>query len=97
MQDPDALHVSAPLHAFASEQLVPAATGVCETPLDGSQASVVQGFVSSTAIGVPLVHTPAWHVSACVQALPSLHVVPSVFAGFEQAPVAESQVPASWH
>jgi len=32
-----------------------------------------------------------------VQALPSLQVVPSGLAGFEQAPVAGSQVPAAWH
>src|SRR5439155_18263672 len=45
---------------------------------------------------VPL-HTPAWQVSVRVQALPSLQAVPSGFAGLEQAPVAGSQVPASWH
>ena len=36
-------------------------------------------------------------MSACVQALPSLHAVPLGLAGFEQAPVAGSQVPAVWH
>src|SRR5439155_9968343 len=35
--------------------------------------------------------------SVCVQALPSLHVVPSGLAGFEQVPVAGLHVPASWH
>jgi hypothetical protein len=43
------------------------------------------------------VQTPATQVSIVVQALPSLHVVPSTFAGFEQAPVVVSQVPAEWH
>src|SRR5689334_11114347 len=32
-----------------------------------------------------------------VQPLPSLHAVPSATAGFEHAPVVESQVPAAWH
>jgi hypothetical protein len=41
--------------------------------------------------------TPASHASVCVQRLPSLHDVPSDLAGFEQMPVAGSQVPAVWH
>jgi hypothetical protein len=47
--------------------------------------------------GLPPVQVPAWQVSARVQALPSLHVVPSDFAGFEQTPVVVSHVPAPWH
>jgi hypothetical protein len=43
------------------------------------------------------VQTPAWQVSVWVQALPSLHEVPSVFAGFEHTPVALLHVPAVWH
>jgi hypothetical protein len=42
-------------------------------------------------------HTPDWHVSVCVQALPSLQVVPFVALGFEQTPVAGLHVPAVWH
>ena len=42
-------------------------------------------------------HVPAWHVSLCVQALPSLHDEPFAFAGFEHVPVAVSHVPALWH
>jgi hypothetical protein len=39
---------------------------------------------------------PAWQVSVCVQALPSLHVVPSGFAdGAAHRPDAGSQVPAT--
>jgi hypothetical protein len=34
-----------------------------------------------------LVHNPAWQASPCVQALPSLHKVPSATTGFEQRPV----------
>src|SRR5437773_11111554 len=47
--------------------------------------------------GLPPVQTPLRQVSVCVQALPSLHAVPSVLAGSEHAPVAGLQVPAVWH
>src|SRR3989442_1146213 len=40
---------------------------------------------------------PLWQVSVWVQALPSLHAVPSAALGFEQVPVAGSHVPATWH
>jgi hypothetical protein len=40
---------------------------------------------------------PDWHVSVWVQASPSEHELPLAFAGLEQAPVAELQVPAEWH
>jgi hypothetical protein len=43
------------------------------------------------------VQVPDWHVSVCVQALPSEHEVPLASAGFEQTPVAELHVPALWH
>jgi hypothetical protein len=41
--------------------------------------------------------TPAWQVSTCVQALPSLQGVPFGTAGFEHWPVVVSQTPATWH
>ena len=47
--------------------------------------------------GLAPVHVPAWHVSLCVHALPSLHAAPFALLGFEHAPVFESHVPASWH
>jgi hypothetical protein len=37
------------------------------------------------------------HTSPTVLALPSLQVVPFEAEGFEHAPVAWSQVPATWH
>jgi hypothetical protein len=43
------------------------------------------------------VQTPAWQVSVCVQAFPSLHAVPLGALGFEQTPVAVLQTPATWH
>src|SRR5882724_11704406 len=43
------------------------------------------------------VHVPAWQVSTCVQASPSLHTAPSGLAGFEHTPVDGLHVPTSWH
>src|SRR5437867_2047535 len=47
--------------------------------------------------GLPPVQTPAWQMSVRVQALPSLHAMPSGFAGFEQVPFEGLHVPAAWH
>jgi hypothetical protein len=47
--------------------------------------------------GLAPVHTPAWQVSVCVHALPSLHDAPLAFEGFEQIPVEVLQTPAVWH
>jgi hypothetical protein len=47
--------------------------------------------------GLPPAHTPARQLSLRVQALPSLHVVPSVTGGFEHTPVCVLHVPATWH
>jgi len=47
--------------------------------------------------GFEPVQVPAWQESVCVHALPSLHVVPFVAAGFEQVPLAGSHVPTAWH
>src|SRR5437667_352120 len=45
--------------------------------------------------GFAPVQVPAWHVSVCVQASPSLQAAPLGLAGLEHAPVAGLQVPAS--
>ena len=47
--------------------------------------------------GFAPVHTPAWQLSVCVHALPSLHAVPFGAFGFEQLPVDTSHTPATWH
>jgi hypothetical protein len=94
---PEPLHASTPLHALPSVHVVPLATGVCVTPPAGLHASVVHGLLSSVATLPVPVHAPAWHVSVAVHALPSVHVVPLTFAGFEHAPVGGSHVPAVWH
>ena len=48
-------------------------------------------------MGLLPVQVPDWHVSVCVQRLPSLHVVPLALAGFEQTPVEVLHTPAAWH
>src|SRR5205823_3003772 len=47
--------------------------------------------------GLEPVQVPLWQVSVCVQALPSLHAVPSLALGLEHWLVAVLQVPATWH
>jgi hypothetical protein len=47
--------------------------------------------------GFEPVQTPVVHASVCVQAFPSLHVVPFTAVGFEQVPVEGVHVPATWH
>ena len=46
-------------------------------------------------VGLP--QLPLWQVSPEVQALLSLHVLPSALFGFEHTPVVVSHVPATWH
>jgi hypothetical protein len=43
------------------------------------------------------VHTPDWQASVCVQAFPSVQLVPLALGGFEQIPVEVLQTPTSWH
>ena len=63
-------------------------------PLTGSQESSVHGLPSSQFGAAPPTQSPAAQASAVVQALLSVQVVPSGFGGFEQTPLAGSQVPA---
>ena len=64
-------------------------------PVAGLHASSVQGLLSLQITGLLPRHAPAWHVSVCVQALPSVHVVPFGAAGFEHVPVPGLHVPAT--
>jgi hypothetical protein len=57
-QLPSALQVSTPLHTLPSEHEVPAATGMCVTPVAMEQKSEVHGLWSSTSAGVPFKHVP---------------------------------------
>jgi hypothetical protein len=66
-------------------------------PLFRSQVDVWQLSLGVHATGVLWVQVPALQESPVVHLLPSSHAVPSVLLGFEQLPVAESQVPTAWH
>jgi len=78
---------------------VPSGFGVTlPQPVAGVQvAAVLHSSPAAQVTALPAVHAPDWHVSPLVQALPSLHVVPSLAAGFEHMPSAGLHVPATWH
>ncbi len=65
-------HASPLVHASPSLQA--ALTGVAVQPLAGSQASAVQGLLSSQLTALPPVHTPLLHASPLVHVLPSSQV-----------------------
>jgi len=93
-QVPEALQVSAPLQTLASAQDVPAETGVCLTPVTGSQLSAVQGLLSLTDRGVPAMQVPAaLQVSLPLQTLASAQDVP-VATGVCLTPGTGSQLSA---
>ncbi len=67
-------------------------------PVEGLQVPAAWHWSEATHVtGFAPAHVPLWHESDCVQALPSLHVVPSVAVGFEHCPVEGEHVPATWH
>jgi hypothetical protein len=92
-------HASACVHAFPSLHVVPfAAVGFEHAPVDGLQVPATWHWsLAAHVTGFAPLHVPAWHVSVCVHASPSLHEVPSAAAGLEHFPVDGSQVPATWH
>jgi len=73
----------------AGFQVIVAIPSSCET-CTPSSTSPGDGTPSPT-------QTPLWQASFVVQSLPSLQVIPSSAAGFEQTPVPGLHVPASWH
>ena len=87
------------VHALPSLHAVPlVAFGFEQVPFAGSHVPATWHWSLAVHVtGFEPVQTPVWHVSVCVHALPSLHVLPSGLAGFEQVPVAGLQVPALWH
>jgi hypothetical protein len=91
--------VSVCVQAFPSLHVVPFAfAGFEHNPVDVLHVPTSWHWSLAVHVtGLLPVHVPDWHVSVCVQAFPSLHVVPFVFAGFEHTPVFGSHVPASWH
>jgi hypothetical protein len=71
--------VSVWVHALPSLHVVPfVATGFEHAPVDGLHVPATwHGSLAVHVTGFDPVHTPDWHVSVCVQALPSLQIVPS--------------------
>src|SRR4029077_15959271 len=55
-----------------------------------------QTSLATQVTGLPPTQVPAWQLSACVQALPSLHAVPFGLGGFVQVPVVALHTPAAW-
>lgn len=80
-------------------QDVPSASaGFEHVPVLGLHVPALWHWSSAVHVtGFDPVQTPVWHVSVCVHALPSLHVVPFDAVGFEHVPVEGLHVPATWH
>jgi hypothetical protein len=91
--------VSVSVQAFPSPQLVPFGfAGLEQVPVAGSQTPTSWHWSEAEqTTGLPPTHSPFWQVSVRVQALPSLQAEPFGLSGLEQAPVAGSQTPATWH
>jgi hypothetical protein len=91
-------HVSVCVQAFWSLQgVLSGADGLVHMPVAGLQVPAMWHWsLAVQATGLEPLHTPAWHVSVCVQGFPSLQAVPFVLGGLEQ-PVAGLHVPATWH
>ena len=89
-------HVSPLVQASPSLQAAPfVLAGLEQVPVAGSQVPATWHWSEAVqTTGLLPVQSPLSQVSVCVQALPSLHAVPSVLAGSEHAPVAGLQVPA---
>jgi hypothetical protein len=92
-------HTSVCVQALASVHVVPSvAAGLEHWPVDALQVPATWHWSEAAhAMGFDPVHAPFSHASVCVQALPSLHVVPSAAGGFEHCPVEVLHVPATWH
>ena len=87
------------MHRFPSLQVVPfALVGFEHTPVEVLQVPSVWHWSDAVqTTGFEPVQVPDWQVSVWVQGLPSLHVVPFAFAGFEHTPVEVLQIPSVWH
>src|SRR5438093_799837 len=72
--------------------------GLLQTPEAGLQMPAVWHWLAAVhTTGFAPTEAPAWQVSVCVHALPSLQLVPLGLAGLLQAPDAGLQTPAVWH
>ena len=93
--------VSARVQALPSSHAAPFGCGVAaaQTPDCGVHTPAAKQGIAGAGqtTGFDPAQTPAAHVSVWVQPLPSLHIVPSGFAGYAQRPVGGAHVPALWH
>jgi hypothetical protein len=78
-----AWQVSVWVQALPSLHAVPLALlGLVQTPVAGLQVPALWHWSSALQVtGLPPLQAPAWQVSVWVQALPSLHAVPSAAFG----------------
>ncbi len=78
---------------------VPSVTvGFEQAPVEGLHAPATWHWSEAVhTTGFAPWQAPLWQESDCVQAFPSLQLVPFVAVGLEQLPDAGSQVPATWH
>jgi hypothetical protein len=92
-------HVSVCVQRSPSSHELPfALAGFEHAPVDGLHVPATWHWSCAAHVtGFAPLHVPAWHVSVCVQALPSVQDAPFGLAGFEQVPVDGLQVPARWH
>jgi hypothetical protein len=95
------LQVSAWVHALPSSHAAPFGFGIAaeQTPDCGLHVPAVKQGIpgAGQTTGLAPTQAPDAHVSVWVQALPSLHIVPSGFDGYAQTPVCGLHVPAVWH
>src|SRR6185369_11023307 len=91
--------VSVCVQTLLSVHAVPSGlAGFEHTPEPVSQ--VPTSWQSSSAVqttGFTPEQEPLWQVSVCVQALLSVHALPSGLGGLEQVPDNGLHTPASWH
>src|SRR5712691_5581536 len=87
------------VQASPSVQVLPfGLSGLEQVPLAVSQVPATWHWSrAAQTTGFAPTQAPAWQVSVCVQAFPSVQVLPFGLSGLEQVPLAGSQVPASWH
>jgi hypothetical protein len=94
-------HVSVCVHASPSEHCVPfvAFVGDEHVPVDDWHVPATLHIAAAGHVtGFDPTQVPLAHLSVCVQASPSEHVVPSVaFVAVEQTPVVVLHVPATLH
>jgi hypothetical protein len=93
-----AWQVSVLVHALPSLQAAPSErAGFEQTPVEGLHVPALWHWSGVGQVTAVPVHVPFWHVSFCVQRLPSEQDWPFPLIGFVQTPVPGSHVPATWH